>query len=49
MRERDEPDVKRVDPRPNREREGQPSERSGQPGGKPDMPRKQDEPDRDDR
>jgi hypothetical protein len=48
MRERDEPDVKRVDPKRGTEREGQPSERSGQPGRKPDMPpKKQDEPDRD--
>jgi hypothetical protein len=47
MRERDEPDVKRVDPKPDREREGRPIERSGQPGAKPDMPKKHDLPDRD--
>jgi len=40
MREREEPDVKRVDPQRGREREGQPRE----PGWKPDMPpRKEDE------
>lgn len=41
MRERDEPDVKRVDPKRGTEREGQPMERPGQqPSWKPDMPPK---------
>jgi hypothetical protein len=48
MRERDEPDVKRVDPRRSRDREGRPTEPAGDPSWKPDMPpRKQDEPERD--
>jgi hypothetical protein len=48
MRERDEPDVKRVDPQKGREREGQPREPSGQPGWKPDMPPKKSNDERED-